>query len=181
MNTQTLGTRANASLIRAFVLENSWERKFSSIRPWIMQRPPKERVYRYWEHEEFDSIPPPEGWTYLGSGWSRIAFLGPDGVVYKVAKKVESAYSKRTGMTCNATEAKRFKNDSVKVQSSGFRLAMSRLLWPSVIAMEYVEKVKEVDWRVCERVERATGISDLHPENLWIGPDGMVTLIDYAA
>lgn len=26
----------------------------------------------------------PDGWKHLGSGWSRYAFLAPDGVVYKV-------------------------------------------------------------------------------------------------
>ena len=70
----------------------------------------------------------PEGFTFLGSGAYRMAFLGPDGVVYK------REMGRSAG--CNEGEAKLYSEIGDSVE--GFRLAACHL-FGEVLAMEYVQ------------------------------------------
>lgn len=123
----------------------------------------------------------------LGNGWSRYAYLGPDGVVYKIARGVEDrnigrperrAYQRR--LVCSESEAMFYKSSAEKISESGFRLAACRMLG-DVLAMEYVKPFGYVnDWNDIETLERTLGVDDMHGGNVWKDENGVITLIDYA-
>lgn len=47
---------------------------------------------RQWD-EDFSVYHCPDGWEYIGDGSSRIAYLAPSGVVYKVQRYADEAYN----------------------------------------------------------------------------------------
>lgn len=123
----------------------------------------------------------------LGNGWSRDAYLGPDGVVYKVARGAadrnlspveRKAYQRR--LVCSESEAMFYKSSAEKISESGFRLAACRML-DDVLAMEYVKRFGHVnDWNDIATIEEKLGVDDMHPGNVWKDENGVITLIDYA-
>jgi hypothetical protein len=82
----------------------------------------------------------------------------------------------------NYSEAKRYREMADKVAKHGFRLAPCRLLYSSVLAMEYVpEPEVKLEYHVISQINRLTGVNDLHSTNVWADANGIPTLIDYAA
>jgi hypothetical protein len=178
MDTKTLGSRSLATLIRSYVKEMTYELKWSRIDEWGMRAPVEKRVRSCIECDAIDN--PPEGWEFLGEGWSRMAFLGPDGVVYKVAKDARaSEWSSISTLSQNFKEHKVYKSRSQEFLDNGCRLAACRLLNNSVLAMEFVENCGMVPdmYTVAQRV----GLSDAHSGNVWLDRNGIPTFIDYAA
>lgn len=187
----TLGTRKNASFILAHVKAHEYTISMSYPRAeWNRWRgqmaggiPVEQQKPRVWRENDAPENPP-EGWRFLGQGWSRYAFLGPDGVVYKVCRKTDGSGSNRYGesLLMNRSEARRYKEMADKVAIHGYRLAPCRLIYSSVLAMEYIpEPDKKLHYSVMSKITRLTGVSDLHSTNVWADPDGVPTLIDYAS
>lgn len=178
--TQTLGSKSNASLILAHVKEHSFVAQWSLYTPTLWSH--KQRREAYDISEVIANLP--DGWQYLGSGWSRDAFLGPDGVVYKVARGVDRSAQKTRALQCSYAEARCYREKAEKVAALGWRLAASRLLNNSVIAMEYVKPHPTdqfIDWEDMLMIERELGFGDLHSGNCWKDINGIKTIIDYAA
>ena len=128
------------------------------------------------KEETFDL---PEGWTFLGNGWSRRAVLGPDGKVYKVGIN--------GGEYCSEDEARIWQDKHKKAKSLGVHLA--RCYWhedAQVLTMEYCPKARDLDdnrdwWRGDSRREfNQLGISDCHNNNVWIDTKGRKVAVDYA-
>lgn len=115
----------------------------------------------------------PEGFTYLGKGWSRTAYLGPDGLVYKVPTSDYSAglcVSERDRYT-------RLCEDAKKV---GVHLA--KAYWHEdarVLTMEFCSKSRDLVWTETEKIGRL-GIGDLHDGNAWLDDKGRIVVVDYA-
>ena len=185
--TKTLGTRSNASFILAHVRQYSYVNKWSRL--WMYQSSPgryrtardrKELIrYEYCIDEAIANLP--EGWTYLGSGWSRDAFLGPDGVVYKVTRRCSDGSPNASARQCSLREIGYYQKHAEKAKRFGYRLAACRLLNNSVVAMEYVKKAKSLTWTEFSEVSGKMGLSDLHDDNVWRDENGVITFIDYAA
>lgn len=177
--TKTLGSRSNASLILAHMREHSYVLRYSRYFP--EQSFYHKRLSESYVIEEA-LVNLPEGWKYLGSGWSRDAFLGPDGVVYKVARNFGLSRARSQALACSYSEAKTYKEKHQLAWEHGFRLAECKLLNNSVIAMEYVSKSgrHQLDWEIMMQLEIILGLADLHSDNCWLDEDGIPTIIDYA-
>lgn len=178
--TKTLGSKSNASLILAHVKEHSFMARWSVYDPTMYLHKQVREVYDI--SEAIANLP--EGWQYLGSGWSRDAFLGPDGVVYKVARGVDRSWQRTRALQCSYAEARCYKEKAAKAAALGWRLAASRILNNSVIAMEYVKPHPTdqfIEWQEMLRIERELGFGDLHSGNCWKDINGIPTIIDYAA
>lgn len=135
----------------------------------------------------------PEGWTFLGAGISRVAFLAPDGFVYKIPHYLlneDHTGGKHDNFEdfrhTNFNEAMTYAVFGEKIASEhpGYRLARSEYLYDiDVQVMEYVERdeircLKFGDTRLFE----SYGITDLHGGNVWVSAkDGAVVCVDYAA
>ena len=147
----------------------------------------------------------PEGWQKIGSGGFRTAYLGPDGVIYKVGSDGnEETYGSRFEVRKARRLARKPMPDFIKIpRTSGFTFG-DRF----IVAMEYVEAMtpprrcnKDKFWwannkrctcksrketrnlnmcitQVREAVEKATGCVDMHIYNFIIATDGFVYPID---
>ena len=136
----------------------------------------------------------PEGWTFLGEGCYRYAFLSPEGCVYKV-----SHYSEEDTYTENETEWRNFvgMNDAIVKHSNGkCRLAESSYFATyDVIAMEYVPMAKPAmkaddkgfSSNYINGAEdiyvsfTRVGLFDQGESNIWFDENGILVMIDYAA
>lgn len=120
------------------------------------------------------SGPVPEGFTYLGSGAYRHAFLGPDGVVYK--RHVNDGQDDGGG---NLTEWARYQMECPK----GVRFARTHLFNIGdipIIAMEYVdEKSPKLLDEAIRKALNTLGIWDYYGNNVRFR-DGEVILTDFA-
>ena len=119
----------------------------------------------------------PEGFTYLGSGSYRVAFLGPDDVVYK---REEVPYMRTAH--CNIGEARIYAND----KPEGFRFAACTL-FGEILAMEYVEddgsEVQESYVAMLRHMRGRYGYMDSHAdkrEENWFAVNGIAVLTDYS-
>lgn len=127
---------------------------------------------------EADGIP--EGWKFLGKGWSRFALLGPDGKVYKVTDGGEGSGAE----DCSISEAQRWINDCERARSLGVHLARS--YWHAdarVLTMEYCPKGRDIDdsWESSETsLLRQLGINDCHKGNAWYDQSNRLVVVDYA-
>lgn len=129
----------------------------------------------------------PEGWTLAGQGVSRIVFLGPDGVCYKImTENLRGAYFYRQGLDVshNFAEAYTYETHGEKISSlSGgkARLAACHYFYDlDVLAMEYSKAIGAADWYNDMRVFSENGLgADLHGQNVWIDEKGIVC-VDYA-
>jgi len=158
---------------------------------------PKRRTYdwagkSFWEEQPEKRSP--RGFKFLGAGWSRNAFLGPDGFVYKKPKQYDGEGGTiKYGIACNKSEAERFRVMSDSLKEAGYdkvRLAKCRLFKSvNVLAMEYVQGIKE-DWNWTEmnKLNQSHGINglyrlgldDLHTGNAFLDSNGVLVIIDYA-
>lgn len=185
-------TQENALTILRYVRENTYTIRWSYInyRPgfktWTGKVVPvKDRLRKETVYDATDY--PPEGWTFLGAGWSRLAFLGPDGKVYKVAK-VANGWSGNTALGQSRSEAERYKQMCEAVQKAGARLAPCTLYYNSVLVMEHIPRPETLmDYAEIRALTNALkdagveGINDLHDTNVWRDSNGIPTIIDYAA
>lgn len=183
--TKTLGNRKNASialaLVREFRKESIVVRYRIGSPEWMKRVPVKDRKQEWVQWDDFGKYPLPEGWTFLGMGWSRVALLGPDGFVYKVTKEqLPSDRRVSSSKECNRKESDNYRRLSEKARSAGFRLAACRMIYPSVLCMEYVEKNGLISVDVCFDIEHALGLIDLHDGNVWLDHNNVPTIIDYA-
>jgi len=135
----------------------------------------------------------PKGWVYTGGGSDRSAFVGPDGVVYKVCfDPLDNAQS--------AAEIDRF-NALNGEWPEGIRPAEMDIFYvydpdadrigdrAAVVAAEWVEDDLDVDrevkarywiskiWQICNNSTNDFYISDLHTENFKV-VNGEVVIID---
>lgn len=113
------------------------------------------------------------GWTFLGAGAYRQAFLSPTGTVYKVAKyypeENENEHRACTRIRQNV------KQDLVYVPETS--------LYGQVLAMEYVDGSPAL-WSEMSKAEGHTvmdvlGIRDCHSGNVRRMRDGKLAVIDY--
>ncbi|AVD99384.1 hypothetical protein SEA_BILLNYE_213 [Streptomyces phage BillNye] len=148
------------------------------------------------EHDEYVFIP--EGWTYLGEGESRIAFLSPSGVVYK--REVNDG----EWFGANSIEY-RYLRKAAGIPVQGWRVPEHQLYdipvgykMVSVMAMEFVggefdawcdmSQGKcncEKPGGICSRAAAlaaaaAWGVTDIHRGNVRVQWDGTRVIIDAA-
>jgi hypothetical protein len=117
------------------------------------------------------------GFTYLGSGSSRKAYLGPDGWVYKVGHNYQCVKE--------VENAQRFYLES----DSAVRFPWAEIVgycdWGTIVRMEMVtgEKMPEDPWEPWKELERfvvgrtRTAIEDVHDDNV-LFEDGTAVLLD---
>lgn len=107
------------------------------IRDWYVEaRGGESNSWRRWEDE-------PEGWTYLNHGVSRAAYLGPDGVVYKVQHYYGRDASYYLGQS-NSGEAETLRKHFLTKLPKGCRLprfTYYELDGRGVMVMEYFRKL----------------------------------------
>lgn len=107
------------------------------IRDWYQEARGGERLpWRRWEDE-------PEGWTYLNHGVSRAAYLGPDGVVYKVQHYYGGDENYYLGQS-NSGEADTLRKHFLTKLPRGCRLprfTYYELDGRGVMVMEYFKKL----------------------------------------
>lgn len=143
------------------------------------------RFIRDWHLEVADRDPwdpdykaVPRGWSRIGSGCYRIAYLSPDGVVYKV-----QGYYALPGQyegQSNKEEAENLRRFWLKKMPEGCRLPRFRFFeldGKGVIAMERFQKTLSQFsdygdpqgteyWALRGRLQRALGLTDMHGGNL---------------
>jgi hypothetical protein len=155
-------------------------------------------------HSTKDDEAVPSGWEFIGSGVTRSAYLGPDGIVYKVA---------HSWPVWNITEAKWMKllRNAPDLVPLGVTTPHTTL-WKTrqinkeqhnVLAMDYIAKTQEVECAYdhfdtlpkrcnCKPEGRMcfglllqhlyeSGIEDMFPENVHYAADGKFYLIDLGA
>jgi hypothetical protein len=124
----------------------------------------------------------PNGWEKIGSGEFRTAYLSPTGIVYKVERGFRKGQSNR-GEYEHILELRY----SEAVKESGAYIPKAWLYEigrVSVIAMEYCAGINvsigciledecqcgpefsECGWDTIERISYATGLTDLHKDNV---------------
>jgi hypothetical protein len=141
----------------------------------------------------FSTLDLPHGWSIVGEGAYRVAYLGPDGVVYKVQHDSESG---KWDENLEEWQNGQLYSDKVREATNGkARLAECDYFSDcNVIAMEYVPRERNsstFDWLkdcyiyaegvkpLIKAIKKVTDITDLHSDNCWFGPDGILTVIDY--
>lgn len=160
------------------MIGNEAEARF--IHEWL--RTQQERV------DYYDNPGPraPEGWSRLGSGCYRIAFLAPSGTVYKVQNSPTSYQS-------NRDEAATLRRYMLRKLPKGCRFPRYQLFMVSedegVMAMERMESLlREYSHYKAEHrrirnlrndlIETLHDLSDLHDGNIGVAGDGAVVPID---
>ena len=125
-----------------------------------------------WEYPE-----PPEGWTRLGSGCYRVAYLAPSGVVYKVQGRYDKDGDRR--WQSNFSEVQNLRRHHLKRLPKGCRIPRwNSFEFPEgkiVVAMEKFDRlVRSLTWQEREDTREARvrmldavdGIYDTHDANL---------------
>jgi hypothetical protein len=112
-----------------------------------------------------DAADMPEGWEYLGSGAYRHAFLGPDGIVYKV----HTAFALNTGENENARQFDQWKELANAISLVGnVRMANCAMIG-NVLTQEHVVGAypKIEDNRTVESILRMVSLRffDIHLNN----------------
>jgi len=124
----------------------------------------------------------PEGWTYIGQGAYRRAYMGPDGFVYKVQFDSDDL---NDPFDCNRRESMIYAEHGGKTE--GFRLAECTFYDCGVIAMEHVDgppahrdplfvAVQRALYRWTNSVE----LWDCYGNNVRSISMGEVVIVDYA-
>jgi len=131
----------------------------------------------------------PEGWTRVGTGLSRVAYLAPSGVVYKVQLH-EVCYQTNKG------EANALRRYWFTRMPKGCRLPRFRFYdltggGGGVMAMEYLGALLHHCEPEAERIrlkalqgelqELMWDVTDLHSWNLAVDEDGLLVPIDLAS
>jgi hypothetical protein len=173
---KSLGSITHAKVIASIPI--FWEtRRYSVYCP--------ASLYRHRRIEEIQVVDIdyiPEGYKYLGHGVSRMAFLGPDGVVYKRPYEQPDNYGYNYSVNNCVNEAKFYGYNWERFREAGIYLVPCR--WFSsvkVLAMEHVDKAKEFD-TVPDVFARLSGLGiwDIHRGNVWIDSKDRLVLVDYA-
>jgi hypothetical protein len=126
----------------------------------------------------------PDGWTYLGSGVSRRAYLSPSGVVYKVAiTPYERQYNRweyYASITMRNLPEYEWARKKVYIPEAE--------MYGDVIAMEYIPPSGRTDLSVYDLRESDKDLdhairilplsTDLHNGNVEYLPDGRVAVFD---
>lgn len=129
-----------------------------------------EYVYEYL----WDVWNAPEGFEFLGAGWSRMVFQGPDGVAYKVPKN-------RHGRDANNREATTRSSWWKALKAKGVHMPRCRYFKSvGVSAMELCVKTAEADYQFQRVIEGITGLGDMHEENVYVDQKGRVVVVDFA-
>lgn len=155
------------------------------IRDWSLRRY-KDDPYGY------DSAPSaPEGWKRLGKGCYRIAYLSPDGVVYKV----EHDYGGAGWPQSNRGEDKNLRRYRFTKMPEGCRLPRWQYFELDGKGVMAMEKFDTLLWQF-GRYEEGNGkyyvalrrlsllmidIGDFHAANLAVDPNGLLVPIDMGA
>ena len=147
-------------------------------------------ILRYYLESDYSCNPIPKGWEELGSGISRTAYLGPDGVVYKCGEDYANLNDARTSARCRKMN-----------MPKGWRIPLVHYFgnvtvkeYPeddfSVIAMEHGKGghkrecwKKNCPRRYCsckdaEFAESYFGLTDIHEGN-FTNYRGIKTIIDF--
>lgn len=138
-----------------------------------------------------DYYPLPDGWDKVGEGDERIAYLSPDGIVYKVELTLNGANTTEYFNICQIQLLEPVENWRVP-EASLYVLDK----FHSVIAMEYIQGTGAIfcqstyrnvsctcnefpcvgiEW---EMIGELWGITDLHSDNIRQLPDGTKVLVD---
>lgn len=118
----------------------------------------------------------PEGFTYIGSGSYRHAFLGPDGVVYKRNTRLAVA----EGYGDNQAEWDNYCNPPVFPEGLRFaRCTLHNVDGTPIMAMEYVDKASPMIDQAMRDFLRTIGIYDVFGNNVRMR-DGEVILTDFS-
>jgi hypothetical protein len=124
----------------------------------------------------------PEGWSVAGRGSSRIAFLGPDGVIYK--KGVYTFWGEDNGgyLSDNFMEAYVYHEfaDMVSHETNGeIRLAECTYFYDlDIVAMEHSVKTAVAPPKHIDRLRALRMGGDIHGGNIWSDKRGTV-MVDY--
>lgn len=174
---KSLGSITHAKVVASIPIH--WEERRYSV--WDPQNKYRHMRIEYVQVVNSDYIP--EGYKYLGHGASRMAFLGPDGVVYKRPYELPDNYGYSYAVRNCLSEANVYSNQWRKFRAAGIYLVPCRWFASvKVLAMEHVPKAKEFD-----TVEGVFGILsnlgvwDVHRGNVWIDKKDRIVLVDYAA
>lgn len=125
----------------------------------------------------------PKGWSYLGSGAWRHAFLGPDGLVYKVNVS-HALYSTGEDQYYVWRE---FMEENVSIPGIRFA-AMDFLFDSNVQVCEYAKGSHPgEEWDLWEMMDSINAVSksfkgrflDLHSANVIVEDDGTLCIIDF--
>jgi hypothetical protein len=145
---------------------------------------PTDRWYHKRETAQtrFDEDNVPEGFKYLGHGASRMAFLGPDGVVYKRPYGGDEWDRDHSIRNC-VSEHQFYRSRWKDFRAAGVYLAPCR--WfpsVSVLAMKFVPKAKPYHVRNdVYAILQKLNIWDIHDGNVWIDDRDRLVLVDYAS
>lgn len=116
----------------------------------------------------------PQGWTYLGSGMFRDAFLGPDGWVYKIGNDWSN-------------EREVFNSVALMLESdSSIMFPYAEDVWDFyIIRCEYISgETPSNDYRIMSRLEKHIAnvsnyrLNDVHAGNILLLPEGTPVMID---
>lgn len=142
------------------------------------------RFIRDWYLHKGCYLDAPKGWTRLGSGCYRTAFLSPDGVVYKVQQNY--AYSYQT----NKGEVEVIRRYWLRKLPRGCRFPRYQFFeldGKGVTAMERLPKLlkdfsryeENSPWTLLDRLQEAlVDVYDLHGANIGVDEVGMLVPID---
>jgi hypothetical protein len=149
------------------------------------------------EHDEWYDIP--EGWTYLGEGEYRAAFLSPSGIVYKREINDGAWFGHNTTEYKYICKARLIPVQGWRVPDSSLYDVPVGYSMVTVIAMEFIggefDTYCELNYKkkcTCGKpdgkctyyawleVMEAWGVSDVHRGNIRVQHDGTRVLIDAA-
>lgn len=173
---KSLGSVKHAKVVASIRID-WYEVKFSRLKP-----------EGHWDHKReqqmtvFDQSNVPMGYKFLGYGASRMAFLGPDGVVYKRPYEGDQWAMNYAVRNC-MIEHNVYRAKWREFRAKGVHLARCRW-FPSVkvLAMEYLPKVKEYSERPnVYQIMHDLDVWDVHGGNVWIDDKDRLVLVDYAS
>lgn len=173
---KSLGSVQHARVVASIPIE-WYEVEYSHLRP-------KDHYYHKMKDRKvvFDQTNVPQGYKYLGNGASRMAFLGPDGVVYKRPYE-EGKWGANHAISNCMQEQALYRAKWREFRAKGVHLARCRW-FPSVkvLAMEFLPKAKDYDTLPnVYSILQSLGIWDVHGGNVWIDDKDRLVLVDYAS
>jgi len=128
---------------------------------------------------DYGNTTAPEGWTYLGEGCYRTAYLAPSGVVYKVQQSMLS-----DGWQTNEGEWENWKRIYISCKMPKHSRLPKLTYFPvgekrGVIAIErFTRNLSRVNfyaaengvdyWQVRDQIGKVTGLADLGGSNLFV-------------
>jgi len=202
-----IGNASDAKLIRDYYIASTNWTRGGELAPYCCadceESLERQGFNRAEEQARIDALPVrpvmPDGWTRIGSGAYRVAFLSPDGVIYKV----EHSYN---GVSWGQSNRGEYENIlrmiRQNVRHDFCRLPKStyfQLDGRGVMAMEYIDGERPDMWQcgyrcnctkltgecntpVIDSIEIAFGITDMHAGNIaWVPAQRTYVLLDCGA